>query len=261
MLYNDVCEQTESNPLLINNEFYDDLKDEWYTRKDHPIALLRKENEIRIPWILKTIKEKFEGPVNALDIGCGGGFLTNALAEEGHKTSGIDLSSTSLQVAKKFDKTNSVDYKLASAYDLPYQDNQFSAICAMDVIEHVEDPNKLISEASRCLKPGGLFFYHTFNRNPLSFIFIIKGVEWTVKNTPKNLHVYPLFIRPKELEKHLNSYNLSSIYTSGFGPKLISRAFLQMLFTRVVPDNFEFAFTKSQLMGYCGYALKKRKYD
>lgn len=249
-------EKTESNPLLINNAFYDDLQDEWYTRKDHPIALLRKENEIRVPWILKTLQERYDDPVNVLDIGCGGGFLTNALAKNGHKTSGIDLSSTSLQIAKKYDQTNSVDYRLASAYDLPFEDEKFSAICAMDVLEHVEDPNKLIEEASRCLKPGGIFFYHTFNRNPLSYLFIIKGVEWTVRNTPKNLHVYPLFIKPKELEDHLNSYELVSIYRSGFGPKLLSKAFLQMLSTRIVPDSFSFAFKKSTIMGYCGYALK-----
>jgi len=249
-------QETNADSSLINNDFYDELKEDWYFRKDHPIALLRKENELRVPWIIEAVKQKSDSIQTILDIGCGAGFLTNALAKEKHKVSGIDLSKESLSVAKEHDQTKTVDYQVASAYTLPYPDSYFDVVCAMDVLEHVDEPKKLISEASRVLKPGGLFFFHTFNRNLFSYIFIIKGVEWCVKNTPQNLHVYPLFIRPKELNSWLQHQNLKVEKTLGFQPKIFSKAFLSMLFKREVPDSFRFTFCKSTLSGYCGFAKK-----
>ncbi|HSX26224.1 MAG TPA: methyltransferase domain-containing protein, partial [Chlamydiales bacterium] len=127
---------------------------------------------------------------------------------------------------------------------------------AMDVLEHVEDPGLLIAEASRVLKPNGLFFFHTFNRNPLSYLFIIKGVEWFVRNTPKNMHVYPLFIKPDELDDLCQTYSLQITQWRGFKP-LFNRSFFQMLLTRKVPKDFSFHFTKSLLTGYCGIAKKE----
>ena len=156
----------------INNDFYEELGDGWYTATDHPIALLRAENKVRVPWILSEI-----GPrKTVLDIGCGAGILTNALAEKGHTVHGIDLSERSLQVAKTRDATQSVVYKQASGYSLPYPAQTFDVVCAMDLLEHVEEPQKIIAEASRVLKPNGLFFFHTFNRNLLSYLLIIKAV-------------------------------------------------------------------------------------
>ncbi|HSX26160.1 MAG TPA: bifunctional 2-polyprenyl-6-hydroxyphenol methylase/3-demethylubiquinol 3-O-methyltransferase UbiG, partial [Chlamydiales bacterium] len=166
--------ERQASPQTINNDFYEDLEEHWYTAFDHPVALLRAENAIRIPWIREEISHHL--PSKVLDIGCGAGLLTNALAAAGHHVAGIDLSSTSLQIAKKYDKTHQVNYQIANAYSLPFPDNHFDTVCAMDVLEHVEDPGLLIAEASRVLKPNGLFFFHTFNRNPLSYLFIIKGV-------------------------------------------------------------------------------------
>ena len=239
----------------INNAFYDTLKDAWYTASNHPVALLRAENRLRIPWISSEIEKKFPSSVDVLDIGCGAGFLTNALAEK-HTVTGIDLSQTSLSIAEKHDATKSVKYLYADAYSLPFDNTSFDVVCAMDVLEHVESPAQLIKEAARVLKPNGLFFFHTFNRNPLSYLLIIKGVEWCVKNAPKNMHVYSLFITPLELKHLCKTSNLHVQSFLGFRPKFFSFSFFKMLFTRNVSNAFSFRFSKSLATGYCGIAEK-----
>lgn len=240
----------------INNEFYDHLEEEWYTAFDHPIALLRAENAVRIPWIREEIARRFANKISILDIGCGAGLLTNALAKEGHSVSGIDLSETSLETAKRHDSTGKVHYEKANAYSLPFADQSFSAVCAMDVLEHVEEPHMLIAEASRVLKKDGVFFFHTFNRNFLSYLLIIKGVEWFVPNAPKHMHIYPLFIKPDELRLLCKNYALHVESFIGLRPSF-SSSFFRMLFTRRIPKAFSFCFVKSLKTGYCGVAQKK----
>lgn len=232
------------------------MQEGWYTASDHPIALLRAENRLRIPWILQEIGFRFSQKIRALDIGCGAGFLTNALAQEGHRVSGIDLSENSLTVARKFDRTKTVDYRHANAYSLPFANKYYDVVCAMDVLEHVESPHLLIAEASRVLKPEGLFFFHTFNRNILSYIIVIQGVNWCVRNAPKNMHVYPLFIKPKELEHLCVAQNLQITKWLGFRPKFCTLPFFRMLLTRKVPADFAFKFSSNRATGYCGIAEK-----
>ncbi len=240
----------------INNDFYDALGDGWYTKSDHPIALLRAENRLRVPWILKTIREHFVHPISIIDFGCGAGMLTNALSQEGYRVAGIDLSEKSLLIAKQKDATLSVDYRCASIYAAPFPKASFEVVCALDILEHVEKPAKLMQEAARVLKPGGLFFFHTFNRNPLSYFLIIKGVEWCVRNTPPNMHVYPLFIKPKELAALCKESHLEITLMRGMRPKFCSLSFASMLCTRKVSEAFSFCFCKSLATGYCGIARK-----
>ncbi|MES2200377.1 MAG: bifunctional 2-polyprenyl-6-hydroxyphenol methylase/3-demethylubiquinol 3-O-methyltransferase UbiG [Chlamydiota bacterium] len=241
---------------IINNSFYDTLQDNWIYATDHPIALLRAENTLRNPWIEKVIQEKKPHPCKILDIGCGAGLLTNPLAKQGHIVSGIDLSPSSLEVARKLDMTNSVHYKTAKAEELPFAENSFDVVCAMDLLEHVNDPSLVIKEASRVLKPDGLFFFHTFNRNPISYFIIIKGVEWFVKNAPSNMHVYPLFITPKELGGMCKLSQLQVEMMQGMRPDFAHKAFWKMLLTRKVDPGFKFTFTPSLLTGYVGFAKK-----
>jgi 2-polyprenyl-6-hydroxyphenyl methylase/3-demethylubiquinone-9 3-methyltransferase len=242
---------------MINNEFYDGLGSLWLSGSDHPAALLRAENRLRTPWIAGELAKRFSHPVALLDIGCGAGFLTNALAKVGHRVFGIDLSANSLKIAKENDVSGAVDYRSASAYSLPFPDQSFDAVCAMDVLEHVENPRQLIAEASRVLKPEGLFFFHTFNRNPLSYLVVIKGVEWFVRNTPPNMHVYPLFIKPAELKSYCSCRGLQVTTLFGCRPKFLSLPFLRMLLTRKVSDAFSFRFSRSLATGYSGIAQKR----
>lgn len=246
----------ETKTERVNNAFYDELGSEWYGRSDHPIALLRSENRLRNPWIEGVIQGHFSKGSAVLDVGCGGGFLTNYLAEKGYRVSGIDLSEESLAVAKKRDQTGKVEYLVANGYALPFADASFSVVCCMDVLEHVADPGQIIQEASRVLKKGGLFFFHTFNRTLLSYLLVIKGVDWFVANAPKQMHVQSCFIKPKELISLCSRVNLVEPHMIGIRPDMGTKAFWKMVCTRKVPEEFSFRFTPSLATGYAGYVTK-----
>ncbi len=246
-----------STQASVNNAIYQELGERWYTAKDDPIALLRAESRTRNPWIVREIQKAFaESKVRVLDVGCGAGFLSNELARQGFEVNGIDTSASSLAVAKQYDTTGKVTYETGDAYHLPYPDESFDVVCAMDFLEHVEAPERVVTEIARVLKPEGLFFFHTFNRNFLSWLVIIKGVEWFVKNTPKNLHILKLFVKPEELRLMCNQNRLEFKELFGFVPKITQKAFWKMLANGKVEDDFEFEFTNSLLTGYAGFAKK-----
>ncbi len=240
----------------INNECYETLGERWYEAWDDPIALLRAESKLKHPWIIERISKHFKfGPVDILDVGCGAGFLTNELAGYGHKVTGIDLSGDSLRVARNHDHTHTVDYREADAFALPFHENSFDVVTCMDFLEHVHSPGLCIQEISRVLKPGGLFFFHTFNRNLVSWVLVIKGVEWLVKNTPKNMHVIELFIKPAELERYCHQAGMETEEWTGIRP-VFSSIPIKNLFTRIVPPGLKFVLTDSLGLSYMGYAIK-----
>lgn len=241
---------------VINNGFYDDLGAQWYEADNHPIALLRAENRARAPWVADKLVNHFAcRRCSVLDIGCGAGFLSNALAQKGYRLTGIDLSRESLEVAQAYDRTRSVLYQPGDACSLPLEDSQFEAVCAMDLLEHVEDPYRVIAEAARVLKPGGLFFFHTFNRTWLSWLFAIKSLEWFIPNTPRNIHLYRLFIKPSELTAYLDRSGLKVTEVHGLMPR-IDTAFFKLLLRRGVPPQFSFKTISSLSCGYVGFATK-----
>lgn len=245
----------QTGTKTINNAFYEDLQDKWYEEKNHPVALLRAENQVRNPWIAEEIAKRFNKSCSILDIGCGAGLLTNYLSLQGHEVFGIDLSQTSLDIAAKKDITKKVQYQKADAYHLPFADQSFDCVCAMDVLEHVENPKKLIAEASRVLKNQGMFFFHTFNRNILSYLLIIKGVDLFVNNAPKNMHVYPLFIKPQELSAFCLAEDLLIDTFKGLRPKF-NKALWRMVIKGNITDDFSFCFSNNLSTGYCGIATK-----
>jgi 2-polyprenyl-6-hydroxyphenyl methylase/3-demethylubiquinone-9 3-methyltransferase len=169
---------------------------------------------------------------------------------------GVDLSEESLKVAARHDSTKSVHYQTADAYHLPFADQSFDVITAMDFLEHVERPHEVILEFSRVLKPNGLFIFHTFNRNLVSYFVIIKAVEWIVKNTPKNLHVLPLFIKPAELKNYCVKASMTPQEMVGIKP-VFSTIPLKNIFTGIVPKGLKFELTQSLMLSYMGYAQKK----
>lgn len=240
----------------VNNAIYDTLGTRWYVARDNPVALLRAESRLRNPWVLDRILTQVGPHARALDVGCGGGLLTNHLAHADLEVHGLDASQESLTVAEQYDTTRRVRYLRGDALQLPYHDASFDVVCAMDFLEHVEEPALVIREAARVLRPNGLFFFHTFNRNPLAWLVVIKGVEWFVKNTPPDMHVLRLFLKPAEVKAFCRNVGLEVRELHGSAPVFMSRAFFRMLFTGVVPDDFRFRFQPSTLISYTGYAVK-----
>lgn len=239
----------------INNSFYNEYGEKWYTAFDDPVALLRAENKAMVPWIMNKLRSVLGNDGRILDVGCGGGFLSNQLARQGYKVTGVDLSEESLKVAKHHDITNSVHYQKADAYKLPYENGTFDVVTAMDFLEHVDRPADVIREFSRVLRPGGLFFYHTFNRNFLSHFVVIKLLEWFIKNTPKNMHVIKLFIKPKELEEYCRKAGMAVISQVGIKPKFTSIDW-RMIKTGIVSRKMEFQLTRGTKISYLGLARK-----
>ena len=244
----------------INNSIYDSYGDKWYTAFDDPVALLRAESKAKTPWVLQKIKNHFLGvsdlaQIQVLDVGCGGGFLSNSLAQERLSVTAIDLSEESIRVAARYDSTKSVKYLTADAYSLPFEASTFDVLTAMDFLEHIENPAEIIKEFSRVLKPNGLFIFHTFNRNWISNLIIIKAVELLVRNTPKNMHVLRLFIKPVELAQYCHQTDLKVIEMTGIKP-VFSSIPLKNIFSGVVPKGLRFELTKSLQLSYMGYAQK-----
>jgi len=241
---------------LVNNAIYSQLGERWYSATDDPIALLRAESRLRNPWIAQEMTKALGvRSCRVLDVGCGGGFLSNHLGALGHRVTGLDASAEALGVARQHDRSGSVRYEQGDALHLPFADASFDVVCAMDFLEHVEDSSRVIAEAARVLAPSGLFFFHTFNRNFLSWLIVIKGVEWFVRNTPKDLHVLRLFLKPEEVHAACLRHRLGTPELRGVRPAF-GAAFWRMLVTRTVSEDFRFLFTPSTRLGYSGVARR-----
>lgn len=244
-----------ANP--VNNTIYEEYGDRWYTAYDDPIALLRAESRAKAPWVVERIRAKFPShrPTEILDAGCGGGFLSNFLAEQGFRVTGMDLATDSLEVARRHDRTRKVVYLPGDVYKIPFPDASFDVVTAMDLLEHVEEPERAIAEFARVLRPGGQLFFHTFNRNPLAGLVIIKFVEWMVKNTPKHMHVLRLFIKPKEAQAFCEKAGLRVKEWTGIRPRFRTIP-VRNYFSGEVPKSLEFKLTKSLALSYMGLAEK-----
>ncbi len=245
----------------VNNEIYETLGARWYEAQDDPVALLRAESRLRNPWVAETLERAFEGRrCSVLDVGCGAGFLSNYLAGLGHRVTGLDAAPDPLDVAARHDASGTARYLVGDAMDLPYPAGTFDVVCAMDFLEHVDDPGRVIAEAARVLSPSGLFFFHTFNRNWLAWLVVIKGVEWFVKNTPRDMHVLRLFLTPRELETLCRSHGLLPAMLLGSRP-VFGAALAKMLVTGSVPEDFRFTFSRSTRIAYSGFARKTARFE
>lgn len=236
----------------VNNDFYRTLGERWYEAEDDPVALLRALTRLHVPWISERIGDEKK----VLDVGCGAGLLSNELARRGHDVTGIDLAEPALEVAASRDRTGRVRWVAGDAADLPFSTGAFDVVCAMDVLEHVEDPSRVVGEIARVLRPGGLFFFHTLDRTPLSWLVAIKGVEIFVRNVPTDMHVLRSCVRPKELRAYCEAHDIDVDEIVGCMPR-IRAPFFRMLATGCVRSDFEFAFGPHVGVTYSGVGRKR----
>lgn len=165
-------------------------------------------NPLRLDWIQKHAELTGK---KVLDVGCGGGILTESIAKVGAKAKGIDLSEKALKVAElhSLETGITVDYEFISAENLAGKEaGQYDVVTCMEMLEHVPEPLSIIQSCSRLVKPGGKVFFSTLNRNPKSYLLAIIGAEYILKMLPKGTHDYKKFIKPSELGNYLREANL-----------------------------------------------------
>jgi 2-polyprenyl-6-hydroxyphenyl methylase/3-demethylubiquinone-9 3-methyltransferase len=166
-------------------------------------------NPLRLQWIDKRAQLNRK---TVIDIGCGGGILTESMAAIGAVVTGIDLSEKPLKVAQLhlLESGQSVDYRLVAAEEIARQQPEsFDCVTCMEMLEHVPDPQSTIRAAMTLCRPGGWVFFSTLNRNPKSFLFAIIGAEYVLNMLPKGTHEYRRFITPAELAGMCREANLS----------------------------------------------------
>lgn len=157
------------------------------------------------PLRLQFINEHAElNNKTVLDLGCGGGILTESLAKAGANAYGIDMSEKIIQVAKQHAEQNklAINYQMISAEEFAQQHSQeFDVITCMEMLEHVPDPRSILQAAATLLKPQGKLFVSTINRNLKSYLMAIVGAEYVLRLLPRGTHEYAKFIRPSELRQ------------------------------------------------------------
>jgi 2-polyprenyl-6-hydroxyphenyl methylase/3-demethylubiquinone-9 3-methyltransferase len=173
-------------------------------------------NPLRLEWIA-GLAGGLQGK-RVVDVGCGGGILSESMALQGARVTGIDLAEKPLKVAKlhRLESGVEVDYRLIAVEDLAAAEPEcFDVVTCMEMLEHVPDPVSVMSACARLVKPDGWVFFSTLNRNPKSYLFAIIGAEYVLNMLPKGTHDWSKFIKPHELAAYARQAGLDSIELMG----------------------------------------------
>jgi 2-polyprenyl-6-hydroxyphenyl methylase/3-demethylubiquinone-9 3-methyltransferase len=215
--------QTTIDPAEVAK--FEAMAAEWWNPegKFKPLHML---NPCRLDYITSQIAAEFDrdlsGPLpfaglRILDIGCGGGLLSEPMARLGATVVGADAAPRNIPVARLHAEQSglTIDYRHTTAEDLAAAGEQFDAVLNMEVVEHVADPQNYLTACRMLLKPGGLMICSTLNRNPKSFVMAIVGAEWVMRWLPKGTHDWSKFITPDELYTLLRGAGLDPVDRKG----------------------------------------------
>ncbi|HEB87142.1 MAG TPA: bifunctional 2-polyprenyl-6-hydroxyphenol methylase/3-demethylubiquinol 3-O-methyltransferase UbiG [Gammaproteobacteria bacterium] len=163
-----------------------------------------------------------------LDVGCGGGILSESMAQRGATVTGIDMGKAPLSVARlhQMESGVKVDYRQITTEELAAEEPQaYDIVTCLEMLEHVPDPASVIRACAELTKPGGHIFFSTINRNPKAYMFAIVGAEYLLKLLPKGTHDYSKFIKPSELEKWIRQADLSLQEITGMSYNPLSQRY------------------------------------
>ncbi|MFG3449329.1 bifunctional 2-polyprenyl-6-hydroxyphenol methylase/3-demethylubiquinol 3-O-methyltransferase UbiG [Stenotrophomonas sp. NPDC047960] len=219
------------------------LANRWWDA-DGPQKPLHALNPVRLKYVADRVTLR---GARVLDIGCGGGLLSEALAQSGADVTAIDLAPELVKVARLhgLESGVTVDYRVQAAEDLAAeQPGSFDVVTCMEMLEHVPDPGAIIAACHRLLKPGGQLFLSTVNRTPAAFAVAIVGAEYIARLLPKGTHHYQDFIKPSELGKWLREadFTLRDVSGMAYEPwrnraRLSTRTDINYLAHAVKPDT------------------------
>ena len=215
-LNSNVKKSVQNSPNIDHNEIakFEALATRWWDPESE-FRTLHQINPLRLDFINE--RAPLEGK-KVLDVGCGGGILSESMATRGAMVTGIDMGEKPLAVAKLHLKESGleVDYRQTTAEALAIEEPEsFDIITCMEMVEHVPDPASVVNACSRLVRPGGELFFSTINRTPKAWLFAIVGAEYLLNILPKGTHTYEKFIRPSELEKWARESGLVSKEITG----------------------------------------------
>ena len=194
------------DPVELNK--FSELAHKWWD-KTSEFKPLHDINPLRLNYIDAAVNLKGK---TVLDVGCGGGILSESMAERGAKVTGIDLGEKALKVAQlhSLESGVAVDYQLVSVEALAEKlPASFDVITCLEMLEHVPDPASVVAACAQLVKPGGHVFFSTINRNPKAYLFAVIGAEYVLNMLPRGTHDYAKFIKPSELASWMRPAGLS----------------------------------------------------
>ena len=197
---------TQNFDIAELNKF-SELAHQWWD-KTSQFKPLHDINPLRLNYINDIVSLKGK---TVLDVGCGGGILSESMAEKGAKVTGIDLGEKALKVATlhSLESGVAVDYRLIAVEELAQQQPaSYDVITCLEMLEHVPDPASIVAACAKLVKPGGHVFFSTINRNPKSYLFAVIGAEYVLNMLPRGTHDYAKFIKPSELAGFVRSADL-----------------------------------------------------
>lgn len=193
--------------------------DQWW-QPDGAFKTLHDINPTRLDWICKYIIPK---NLKMLDIGCGGGILTEGLAKLGANITGLDVEEHALKTARAHAKASNLSIQYVCEPVELFNGGPFDAITCLEMLEHVEDPNLVIHSAAALLKPGGFLFLSTVNRTAKAYATVILGAEYILSLLPRQTHSFERFIRPSELAASVRQIGLDVVGVTGLDYHPFSR--------------------------------------
>tara|TARA_R110002049_G_scaffold147342_1_gene310134 strand:- start:98166 stop:98876 length:711 start_codon:yes stop_codon:yes gene_type:complete len=201
---------------------FEDLAYRWWDR-DSEFKPLHDINPLRLNFINDRVTLSGK---KVLDVGCGGGILSESMAAKGASVKGIDLGKAPLSVAQLHAKESNLDisYEMISAESIAEREPEsYDVVTCLEMLEHVPSPESIVAACTRLVKPGGHVFFSTLNRNPKSYLFAVIGAEYILNLLPKGTHEYQKFIRPSELDRWCRNNRLIPQELTGMSYNPITR--------------------------------------